>query len=167
MTRPTALLAAALALAGCAPGGVGLPLPLPLPAPPPSGGAPAGLEGEVLALVNRHRAERGLPALRNDARIADVARRHSATMAARRRLDHDGFDARAAEIGRFLPLAGMAENVALDSRPDVARSAVQGWIASPGHRANIEGSFRVTGVGIARAADGVWYFTQIFVQPGG
>ena len=121
------------------------------------------MEGEILTLVNRHRSQRGLRPLANDPRVAEIARRHSAAMSGRRGIDHDGFDSRAAEIGRFLPLRGMAENVALDSRPDPARSAVKGWLGSPGHLQNIEGDFDVTGIGVVRGADGVNYFTQIFV----
>lgn len=140
--------------------------------PPPAGGepsapapAPSALERQIHDLVNQRRATQSLPALQWDDRIAAVAREHSEAMASAGRLSHDGFDQRAARIGTLITLRSMAENVAYDSRsgPDLARQVVAGWIASAGHRQNIEGEFTVTGVGTARAANGMHYFTQIFV----
>lgn len=127
------------------------------------------LEGEIHALVNQRRSDRRLPALQWDARIAQVAREHSSAMASGRRgFGHDGFDARAAQLGGMMTMSSMAENVAYDSRDGdrLASLVVAGWIASPGHRQNIEGSFTRTGVGVARGADGTRYFTQIFVDDG-
>ncbi len=45
-----------------------------------------------------------------------------------------------------------------------AREVVDGWLHSPGHRRNIMGDFRLTGIGVAEAANGMIYFTQIFVK---
>ena len=45
-----------------------------------------------------------------------------------------------------------------------ARLVVEGWIASAGHRQNIEGDFTLTGIGAAAGRDGTRYFTQIFVK---
>jgi uncharacterized protein YkwD len=45
-----------------------------------------------------------------------------------------------------------------------AREVVDGWLNSPGHRRNIEGDFRLTGIGIAKRSDGMVYFTQIFIR---
>jgi uncharacterized protein YkwD len=44
-----------------------------------------------------------------------------------------------------------------------AEEIVRGWLASPGHRKNIEGSYAFTGVGVVRSASGKLYVTQIFV----
>jgi hypothetical protein len=35
--------------------------------------------------------------------------------------------------------------------PMGAREVVDGWLHSPGHRRNIEGDFRLTGIGLAEA----------------
>ena len=144
--------------------------------PGPSGGGGGGttssasaLESEIHSLINQRRASRGLPALQWDPRIAEVAREHSEAMAAGRRgFGHDGFDARAATIGREMTVRSMAENVAYDSRDgsQLASQVVQGWISSAGHRQNLEGAFTRAGVGVARRADGTRYFTQIFVNGG-
>lgn len=161
MMRSAALLAVLLALTMCGP----------LPSPPPPSGAAAPVTADLLAmeeeahrLVNRHRSRLGLPPLAYDPRLAEIARRHSVEMAARRRpFGHDGFDERAAEVQQIFAIRSMAENVAFDTEQPAAEHVVQNWLASPGHRANIEGRFSVTGIGAGRAPDGRYYFTQIFV----
>jgi uncharacterized protein YkwD len=140
----------------------------PLPAGSGGGSVPAAatLERQIHDLVNDRRGDRGLPTLQWDGRIADAARQHSEAMASGRRpFGHDGFEARAAALGSVMPMRSMAENVAYDSRDGsrLASLVVEGWIASPGHRQNIEGAFSRTGIGVARGADGTRYFTQIFV----
>src|SRR5262245_16770214 len=61
----------------------------------------AGIEREVLVRVNRYRRSEGLPALASDARIAEIARGHSRSMAAGRTgFGHGGFEGRTHEIGR-------------------------------------------------------------------
>lgn len=117
--------------------------------------------------MNAHRASLQLPLLTHDDRVAEIARRHSAAMASGARpFGHDGFDSRVSEIRSFLTVLGAAENLALDNRsgPELAGLVVRGWIGSPGHRRNIEGSYDVTGVGAATDPRGVVYFTQIFVE---
>lgn len=116
-------------------------------------------------LVNRYRTTRGLPALAFDARIAREARRHSAAMAAGARpVGHGGFDDRIAALHRVLPFRRSAENVALNhGYRDPAAQALRGWLDSRGHRANIEGRYDVTGIGVVRNRAGEIFFTQIFV----
>ena len=109
----------------------------------------------------------GLAPLAYDARIAAVARRHSRDMAdGRIAPGHDGFESRRRKISKSVPLKGIAENVGFNDYPrsETVRAAVSGWLGSHGHKENIEGSYDLTGVGIARDARGGWYFTQIFVR---
>jgi len=40
---------------------------------------------------------------------------------------------------------------------------VRGWLESRAHRENIDGSYNLTGIGVARNAAGEVFFTQIFV----
>jgi uncharacterized protein YkwD len=50
-------------------------------------------------------------------------------------------------------------------RAKLAQRAVQQWLRSPEHRANmLSPVFDTTGVGVARAADGTAYVTQDFVK---
>jgi uncharacterized protein YkwD len=127
----------------------------------------ARLEETVLDLVNRHRRAHGLAALVPDPRIARQARAHSAAMAAGKTpLGHAGFDARAAALHELMKFRGIGENVAVNSgHRDPAAEAVRGWLASRGHRANIEGPYERTGIGVASNAKNEVYFTQIFVGP--
>jgi len=156
------VLLGALALAtGCAPATRSTPAAEPRPSRPadPS----ARIEQAVHDLVNAHRGSRKLPPLPLDPRISDVARRHSAAMAAGKvPFGHDGFTERAAVLRDGRP-SRVAENVAHDlGHPDPARQIVQAWVQSPEHRGNIEGSYDRTGIGAARNAAGDVYVTQIF-----
>jgi uncharacterized protein YkwD len=150
-----------------------VPVPIPVPGgtpPPPAPAAPAGasiaaLEALTHQQVNQHRARRGLAGLGYDERIAAIARRHSEEMArGRRAFGHDGFTARSNEIRGFLAMRSMSENVAYNSHHSPVSITVGEWLGSPGHRRNIESvAHSLTGVGIARSADGTYYFTQIFI----
>ena len=106
----------------------------------------------------------GLPGLQANSFISSVALGHSRDMlTGRSPFGHDGFKDRINVIkGRLGTLHVAAENVA--SGPMGAREVVDGWLHSPGHRRNIEGDFRLTGIGVATASNGMVYFTQIFVK---
>jgi uncharacterized protein YkwD len=134
----------------------------PAPAPAPAA-APAdpGVEGQVLALVNRERAAAGCGALVANSGLASVARAHSADMRDRGFFDHvnleglDPFD-RAAAAG----LDARAENIAYGQPDPVA--VMDAWMNSSGHRANIlDCSLTSLGVGVAEGAGGPWW-TQLF-----
>jgi uncharacterized protein YkwD len=124
------------------------------------------MEREVARLVNAHRAARRMPALAYDTAIAAIARAHSRDMARGTiPMGHDGFRHRTDLVNRIIPFTAIAENVALNDYPiaRTVRVAVTGWLASPHHLENIEGKYDVTGVGIVRAADGTYFYTQLFV----
>jgi uncharacterized protein YkwD len=134
---------------------------------PPTADFP-DLEGQVFRLVNAHRKDRGLRPLRYDTLVAAIARAHSREMAEGRvPLGHEGLDERGKAIEQREPFARLAENVALNDYPRerTVRVALRGWLASAHHLANIEGPYSVTGVGVAQAPDGTFYYTQIFVAP--
>lgn len=128
----------------------------------------APLEDEIHRAVNAfRRAEHLVPLERREALDA-VARAHSADMARRGYLAHrspEGADwvdrLRAAGVDGFA-MAG--ENVGLTSRRPPAQELVEGWKASPVHRENLTARFyNATGIGVARAADGTIYATQLYV----
>jgi len=125
------------------------------------------MEHEVARRVNAHRAARRLAALTYDTAVAAIARAHSLEMAAHDvPMGHDGFHERADRVDRFMSLEAIAENVAMNDYGS-ARTvgvAVAGWLASAHHLENIEGRYDVTGVGIVRARDGTFYYTQLFVR---
>ena len=131
--------------------------------------AEAALEAELHRAVNAFRAELHLVPLERRPRLDAVARAHSADMAARGYLAHrspEGADwvdrLRAADVDGFA-MAG--ENVGLTSRRRPNAEILEGWKASPVHRENLVARFyNATGVGVARAADGTLYYTQLYVS---
>ena len=122
----------------------------------------ADLEEEVRELINQYRVSVGLPALAAAPAITQQARQHSLDMAnGTVPFGHDGFQARVDAIDAAIPLRSAGENVAAGY--PTAESVVQGWLNSPGHLANIEGTWDLTGIGIAVDEDGYPYYTQIFI----
>ena len=119
---------------------------------------------QILVFVNEYRRTKGLPVLEPNSFISSVALGHSRDMlTGKSPFGHDGFRDRINVISsRLGKLHVAAENVA--SGPMGAREVVDGWLHSPGHRRNIEGDFRLTGIGLAEGRNGMIYFTQIFVR---
>jgi uncharacterized protein YkwD len=84
-------------------------------------------------------------------------------MARRGDIDHLGYDQRQQQVAAVLPLRGFGENVAFTTRDSgVAKRMVERWVASPGHRRNLEGSWQLTGVGAARDRHGSWYVAMLY-----
>lgn len=128
-----------------------------------------GAEREAFNLINRKRAECGLRALAWNGEIANVARIHSQNMAEFKFFSHRGLDnkmvsdrADASRVGRW---RAIGENIAFNRgyKDPVAR-AVELWLDSPAHRSNLlDAGWQESAVGIAVAADGSYYFTQVFL----
>ena len=127
----------------------------------------AALESGLHTAINEVRAAQGLLRLQRDPSLDAVAREHSEDMAARHYLAHEtpeGLDPpqrmKRAGVSGYT-LAG--ENVGTTTRGDPNREIVDAWMASPVHRDNVLAPvFNSTGVGIARSADGTWYYTQLY-----
>jgi uncharacterized protein YkwD len=52
----------------------------------------------------------------------------------------------------------------MTSRSDPNREILEGWLHSEDHRRNLHAPpFNATGIGIARAADGTFYYTHLYV----
>ena len=135
-------------------------------------GAGGDLEHYVHRLVNEHRRTQGRKPLAFSPEIAAIARRHSRDMAAGRvGYGHGGIESRRQAVAGFIGRTGTAENVHTirnhESPALVAEKAVAGWVESPGHRRNIEGSYDLAGIGIARGERGRYFFTQFFVRTAG
>ena len=125
------------------------------------------LERGLFDRVNEHRLGERKPSLKWDEAVAEVARGHSRDMAAGRvGFGHDGFDARADRLRREVRWSAIAENLATNNyaRHETAERAFTGLVHSEGHRRNMEGDYERTGVGVARSADGFWFYTQIFTR---
>jgi uncharacterized protein YkwD len=129
-----------------------------------TGDAISTMETEVLTAINAYRATKSLPALVKETVIATEARKHSTNMAAGTvPYGHDGLSTRLSTIRQTITLSEGAENVGAGTNN--TQLMVNTWIASSAHKANIEYSYTKTGIGIAKAGDGTYYYTQIFIKP--
>jgi uncharacterized protein YkwD len=158
-SRVTERLAPANVAAPCvterlAPVGVAVRRPVPM----------VSMSEEILRYVNEYRRSKGLQPLQANSFISSVALDHSRDMlSGKTPFGHEGFRDRIDRIKKRLgPIHVAAENVA--SGPMGAREVVDGWLHSPGHRRNIEGDFKLTGIGLAYGKRGMIYFTQIFTK---
>ncbi|MFI5154682.1 MAG: CAP domain-containing protein [Chitinophagales bacterium] len=122
------------------------------------------MEKDILHYINLARSDKGLNALELNEYESSVATEHSRNMASGKTpFGHQGMETRIKKIDKKLgPLSGAAENVAYGIM--TAREVVDGWLNSPGHKKNIEGDFRLTGIGYAKGKDGTLYFTEIFTK---
>lgn len=150
------------------------------------------LERSIHDLVNRERRAQGLKPLAWDGSLAAVARGHSKDMAKRNYFSHespegDGFERRyrkgryrcALRTGNVIHLG--VENLARgnlyasvttlngvkyydwNSEQRIAYATVAGWMASPGHRANILTAYwRHEGIGLIIGRGQEVYITQNF-----
>ncbi|MEI5097385.1 CAP domain-containing protein [Streptomyces sp. PmtG] len=119
---------------------------------------------EVLALTNGHRTAAGLRPLAPDPRLTAAAQAHSTDMVVRAFYAHTAPDGsepwhRAAAAGSTHRAVG--ENIACGQRSPA--EVVQGWMDSPGHRANIlKPAFTHLGIGLAGGGRAGTYWTQLF-----
>jgi uncharacterized protein YkwD len=121
-------------------------------------GAASAIERSVLCLLNRERARRSLRPLRRSPDLDRASRRHSRDMVRRGYFSHkrDGGPNFVERIRRTGYLDGVirwtvGENIAFGGGSRSApASLVKGWMASPGHKANIlSRTFKEIGLGLA------------------
>ncbi|WP_405805743.1 CAP domain-containing protein [Streptomyces sp. NBC_01187] len=119
-------------------------------------------EQEVLTLVNQERAKAGCQPVKANSDLAGLAQDFSEDMAGRGFFSHTDPDGRSpwdrAEAAGVSGLGG--ENIARGQAN--ARSVMDSWMNSPGHKANILNcDYRTLGVGAHFAEGGPWW-TQDF-----
>jgi uncharacterized YkwD family protein len=134
----------------------------PAPAPAPAAGLTAQ-EQQMLNLVNAERAKMGLPALKADPKLTQLARMKSQDMITNRYFSHNSptygspFDM-LRRYGVTYMTAG--ENIAGNQSVEAAHRALMN---SPGHRANIlNAQFKNVGIGIVSGGPYGIMFTQLF-----
>ena len=138
--------------------------------PPPPSISLHAMEAALLESHNQQRANNGVSPLVIDARLVNVARQRSETMAAMNCFSH-----RACGPGAFDLMDGIgyayghaAENIAKNDYPDsdTVRVAMNGFMTSSGHRANVlKSAYTSVGIGVAVGANGMKYFTVVFAGP--
>jgi uncharacterized protein YkwD len=131
--------------------------------------AASDIEKRAFELTNAAREEKGLISLTWDANLCHMARMHSESMARLGFFSHETPEglrmrdrARALGIVHFQILG---ENISYNQgHEDPAGFAVEEWLQSPGHRANIfRDGFRQSAIGVFIATDGTVYLTQEFM----
>lgn len=149
---------------------VGLCSPAQSGAPPEARpGAASRVAGDVVELTNAARRRGGREPLRANARLMRAAQMHAEQMARSRQLAHVLPTAAHPRIEDRLAAARYAwqaygENVAM-GQPGAAE-ALEGWMRSRGHRANIlNPAFTEQGAGYAVDAAGRPYYVQVFAEP--
>jgi uncharacterized protein YkwD len=140
----------------------------------PGAGWPAArveLANGVLAAVNAHRTSMGLRALSASPTLTAAATWKARHMAMYGYMSHDdpappvGRSAGARIAACGYSGGGWGENIAAGF--PTAQAAVQGWLASPGHRGNIEqAGFVATGIGAAAGSNGMVFWAQTFGTTG-
>ncbi|GAB3255608.1 CAP domain-containing protein [Nocardioides dilutus] len=108
--------------------------------------------------TNKHREAHGLRELRRTDCVQRFAVRQAKRMAKQEEMFHQ-------DLGPILEACGLnavGENVAYGY--PTGRSVVNdGWMNSPGHRANIlNPDFRLMGIGARKGDNGRWYVAQVF-----
>ena len=120
------------------------------------------ITGEILELVNLHRQEIGLVALKRSTTADELAVEHTNYMISKDEISHDNFNARFLALQQKVNANGAGENVA--SGYQDAESVMNGWLKSLGHKANIEGNFTHIGLAAIKNPQGRYFFTQLFYR---
>jgi len=117
---------------------------------------------EILQLVNEHRQSVGKSVLSRNSTADNIAKEHTDYMISKSEISHDNFNDRFQQLRQKVSAKGAGENVAAGY--PTAKSVMDGWINSPGHKANIEGNFTHIGIAAVKDAQGRYYYTQLFYR---
>ena len=151
------------------------------------------LELQIHSFVNEERRKNGLSTLNWDDALANIARKHSQDMAQNNFFSHDNLKGQdPTERGKIAGyycrkdfssyyMEGIAENLFQNNlydsvtyyngipsydwntQDEIARSTVNGWMTSPGHRQNIlTATYDKEGIGVAISSDDKVLITQNF-----
>ncbi|WP_088890848.1 CAP domain-containing protein [Leptolyngbya ohadii] len=138
------------------------------PVAPAQSTSAAEMEQQIWQQINNIRKQQGLSELRYNATLASVARKYSQKMAERNFFAHVSPDGdsvadrvRAAKVFYWM----VGENLFRSANiTQPVPAAVEGWMNSPGHRANIlRSEYRETGIGVWRVGNSYWV-TQVFLR---
>ena len=121
------------------------------------------IELETMNLINAHRVSKGLNALEKINHMSYKSEEHDLYMIANNVVNHNDFVARSENIKKTLGASSVSENIAYNyNTPQAVLSA---WLASPGHKENIEGNFTHFGIAIKEnPVNGRKYYTNIFAK---
>lgn len=120
-------------------------------------------EIETMGLINTYRVSIGLNSLEKINYLSLKSEEHDNYMIANNVVNHNNFVARSENIMSVLGAKTVSENIAYNySTP---QSVLNAWLASLGHKENIEGNFTHFGISIREnPVTGKKYYTNIFVK---
>jgi uncharacterized protein YkwD len=119
-------------------------------------------ELELLDLINTYRVDNNLNPLEIIEHISYKSSEHNDYMISTNTVNHDGFTERKTNLQQVLGAYRVGENVAFGfSTPQATLNA---WIASAGHKANLEGDYTHYGVSIRIDSEGRKYYTNMFIK---
>ncbi|MFE3849259.1 CAP domain-containing protein [Flavobacterium sp. LB3P45] len=120
-------------------------------------------ELQTMELINTYRVSIGLNPLEKINHMSYKSEEHDNYMIANNVVNHNDFVARSENIMKVLGAKTVSENIAYNySTP---QAAVNAWLASPGHKENIEGNFTHFGISIREnPTNGRKYYTNIFAK---
>lgn len=119
-------------------------------------------ELELANIINVYRVSKGLNALILVNHISHISEGHDQYMIERNVISHDLFQSRFQNLVSVLGADRVGENIAYNF--NLPQSALTAWLNSPGHKANIEGDFTHCGISIRENANGIKYYTNMFMK---
>lgn len=121
------------------------------------------IELETMNVINKHRVSVGLNPLEKINHMSFKSEEHVNYMIANNVVNHNDFVARSENIIKTLGAKTVSENIAYNyNTPEAVLNA---WLASPSHKANIEGNHTHFGIAIKEnPVNGRKYYTNIFAK---
>lgn len=140
--------------------------PVPTPTPPTPVPVPENDYRKVLLSLHNGQRKSG-NALSHDSKLTTTAQLHAEWMAINDNMSHNEGRITVADRAKAQGYAWnyVGENIAM-GYPD-AKSVFQGWMKSPGHKANIlNKNYQDVGFGLAKSSHGSLYWCAVFGRKG-
>jgi uncharacterized protein YkwD len=120
-------------------------------------------EAKLVTLINDYRISQGLNALQVVNHISYKSQEHNEYMIDNNVVNHDYFEQRSNNIIQVLGAERVGENIAYNYL--TAESAMQAWLNSPGHKANVLGDYTHLGISVTISPEtGRKYYTNMFMK---
>lgn len=130
----------------------------------------SGMESYMLNAINGQRGAAGLAPVQIVGAVTDLSRSRSTDMAQRNYFSHatpEGANFLQMLDGRGIPYKYAGEILARNNYPDAeaGKVALDSYLSSAPHKAiMLDGRYNTVGIGYAKSADGMHYWTVIFVE---
>lgn len=119
-------------------------------------------ELRLAELINNYRESIGLNRLDIINYISYKSLEHNEYMIENNVVNHDYFQQRVDNLVYYLGATRVNENIAFNYQ--TPEGALNAWIASPTHKANLEGDYTDFGISVTEGANGKKYYTNIFIK---